>query len=133
MRTGHQSYLHWPLDAPLRAVQRLPPAVTLAGCASPCRLATRCRRPPLSALRRSREGKEEEEAGIERGSREGKEEGEGAGEEGDIEEALEADTERLKEKRKKRGLKGGDSMGIFTPGWYYQPGLKITVGIINRD
>lgn len=53
MRTGHQSYLHWPLDAPLRAVQRLPPAVTLAGCASPCRLATCCRRPPLSALRRA--------------------------------------------------------------------------------
>nr|AAM01133.1 Hypothetical protein [Oryza sativa Japonica Group] len=65
---------------------------------------------------RSREGKEEEEAGIERGSREGKEEGEGPGEEEDIEEALEADTERLKEERKKRGLKGGDSMGIFTPG-----------------
>lgn len=53
MRTGHQSYLHWPLDAPLRAVQRLPPAVTLTDCASPCHLATRCRRPPLSAPRRT--------------------------------------------------------------------------------
>lgn len=53
MRTGHQSYIHWPLDAPLHAVQRLPPAVTLAGCASPCRLATRCRQPPLSAPRRA--------------------------------------------------------------------------------
>ncbi|BAD73706.1 hypothetical protein [Oryza sativa Japonica Group] len=58
---------------------------------------------------RSREGKEEEEAGIGRGSREGKEEGEGPGEEGDIEEALEADTERLKEERKKRG--GAKGMG----------------------
>nr|BAD15437.1 hypothetical protein [Oryza sativa Japonica Group] len=71
---------------------------------------------------RSREGKEEEEAGIEKGSREGKEEGEGPGEEGDIEEALEADTERLKEERKKGDLKAGIAWESLLP-----------VGITNQD